>query len=98
MSFTCGEKRMRKVNSNQFQQAEKKISLRQKYYGTPCSLFLGLTLETKCSIIKDLILYLFCTLGLNIAHYKCHLMDFWYHRSQHHSGRRPRRRMCFYEY
>lgn len=39
---------MRKVNSNQFQQAEKKISLRQKYYGTPCSLlFLGQTLETK---------------------------------------------------
>lgn len=44
---------MRKVNSNQFQQAEKKISLRQKYYGTPCSLlFLGQTLETKGSIIK----------------------------------------------
>lgn len=99
MSFTCGEKRMRKVNSNQFQQAEKKISLRQKYYGTPCSLlFLGQTLETKGSIIKDLILYLFCTLGLNIAHYKCHLMDFWYHRSQRHSGQRPRRCKCFYEY
>lgn len=52
----------------------------------------------QCSIIEDLILYLFCSLGLNIAHYKCHLMDFWYHRSQHHSGRRPRRCKCFYEY
>lgn len=25
-------------------------------------------------------------------------MDFWYHRSQRHSGQRPRRCKCFYEY